>query len=93
MADRVLSTNQAKDAIKKMQRIINSGLVEQITQLNNEGQTLSDRNVWDGKLAEDFRGRWPDIHNALNKAKNDLSDLSKDLEKIAANIMTAGGNQ
>ncbi len=48
MSDRVLSSQAAKDAIQKIQSIINGGLTEQINALNNEGQQLSDPNNWDG---------------------------------------------
>ena len=57
---RVLSTEQAKSAIQQMQAIINGGFTDQITQLDSQGRTLSDPNVWDGPLAEKFRGSsWP----------------------------------
>ena len=56
MSGRVLSTEQAKTSIAKLQSIINQGFTDQITALNNEGQTLSDPSVWDGPLAGDQGG-------------------------------------
>ena len=50
MSSRVLSTEQAKSSISKMQSIINGGFADQISQLDAEGQTLSDPNVWDDAL-------------------------------------------
>lgn len=89
---RVLSTQQAKDAISKIQNIVNGGLSDQITALNNEGLTLSDPNVWDGPLAERFRSStWPETKSALDKAKNELEELRAQLDAISQNIMTAGG--
>lgn len=91
---RVLSTEEARAAIRNMQNIIRSGLSEQINQLNTQGQTLSQPNVWDGPLAERFRGEiWPSTHSALEKARTELEELNQKLEQIAANIFAAGGGQ
>ena len=62
---RVLSSEEARTAITQMQTIINGGLTEQIHSLDVQGQRLSDPNVWDGKLAMDFRARWPETKWAL----------------------------
>ena len=91
--DRVLSTPEAKSAIKSIEGIINGGLTEQISQLNSQGQKLSDPNVWDGNLAVQFRGTtWPETKSALDKAKQELDELKIQLDKISQNIMSAGGN-
>lgn len=92
MSDRVLSTMTAKQSITKMQQIINGDLMQQIEALNREGQTLSDASVWDGRLAIEFRGNWPQTYQALNKAKQQLEDLRANIQAINTNIMTAGGN-
>ena len=69
---RALSTEQAKTAIQQMQSIINGGFTDQITQLDSQGKTLSDPNIWDGPLAEKFRGStWPETRAALEKAKQE----------------------
>ncbi len=89
---RVLSTDQAKSAIQQMQSIINGGLTDQISQLDAQGRLLSDPNVWDGPLAERFRGStWPETRAALDKAKVELEELRGQLQQIAQNIFTAGG--
>lgn len=89
---RVLSTEEAKQAITQIQSIINGGLTEQITALDNQGQILSEPNNWDGPLAEQFRGStWPETKSALDKAKTELEDLHRQLNEIATNIFTAGG--
>lgn len=92
MSDRVLSTMTAKQSITKMQQIINGDLMQQIEALNREGQTLSDPNVWDGRLAIEFRGNWPQTYQALNRAKQQLEELRANIQAINTNIMTAGGN-
>jgi uncharacterized protein YukE len=92
MSTRVLSTEQAKTAIGQMQSIINSGLNDQITKLDGQGKILSDQEVWDGPLAQKFRQEvWPHTATALNNAKEELDQLRDQLQKIAQNIMTAGG--
>lgn len=89
---RVLSTEQAKSAIQQMQSIINGGFTDQITQLDTQGKTLSDPNVWDGPLAERFRGStWPETRAALEKAKQELEQLRGQLQAISQNIFAAGG--
>jgi uncharacterized protein YukE len=92
MSNRVLSTMTAKQAITKMQQIINSGLVEQIEALNREGQILCDPNNWDGRLAIEFRNNWPQTYQALKRAKDELEELRKNVQTINENIMRAGGN-
>ena len=52
---RVLATEEAKNAIRQLQSIINGGFTDQISQLDSQGKILSDPNVWDGPLAQTFR--------------------------------------
>jgi uncharacterized protein YukE len=75
-----------------MLQIINGPLTEQIDALNREGQTLSDANVWDGSLAQQFRGDWPQMYQSLIKAKEAVEQLRARSERINQDIMTAGGN-
>lgn len=92
MSARVLSTEQAKSSIQQVQAIINGGLTEQISKLDAQGKVLSEPEVWDGPLAQQFREEtWPHTRSALEKAKQELDDLRAQLEKISANIMQAGG--
>ncbi len=93
MADRVLSTPEAKQAIAQIQSILNGQFIGAIQQLENQGQTLSEPNVWDGNLAQQFRSdTWPQCSTALKNAHTQLTTLQQDLHKIAENIFHAGGN-
>lgn len=75
-----------------MQSIINGGFTDQITQLDSQGKTLSDPGIWDGPLAEKFRGStWPETRAALDKAKQELEQLRTQLHSISQNIFAAGG--
>lgn len=89
---RVLSSEEARTTITQMQNIINGGLTEQIRTLDAQGQRLSDPNVWDGKLAMDFRGQWPDTKRALDNMIQQLEQLRTQVQAINQDIMTAGGN-
>src|ERR671917_861468 len=92
VAGRVLSTEQAKTSIQQVQAIINGGLTDQIAQLDAQGRMLSNPDVWDGPLAQQFRDQtWPETKAALDKAKQELEELRGQLERIAQNIMQAGG--
>jgi uncharacterized protein YukE len=91
---RVLSTEQAKSAIQQVQAIINGGLSEQITRLDQQGKILSNPDVWDGPLAQQFRDQtWPETKSALDRATVELDQLREQLQRISQNIMSAGGGQ
>lgn len=92
MSDRVLSTAAARDAITKFQSIVNGPLLDQINSLNREGQTLSDPNNWDGRLASEFRTNWVDTNQKLLAIQRALEELRSQIAKINQNIMQAGGN-
>ena len=92
MAERVLSTAEAREAITKMQQIINGPLIETIQALNREGTTLSQKDIWDGNLAAEFRTLWPEIKTKLDETQSKLEELRGKVQAINRNIMTAGGN-
>lgn len=91
--DRVLSTTTAREAIQRFQQIVNGPLLDQINALDREGKLLSEPNVWDGRLAAEFRSHWPAIHTQLVALKNSLEELRAKVALINQNIMSAGGNQ
>jgi uncharacterized protein YukE len=93
MSTRVLSTQEAKSSIQRLQSIINGGLMDTISQLNTEGQRLSDPNVWDGNLANQFRGDvWPRTKQSLDRMHQALEELRTQVDRINLDIMSAGGN-
>jgi hypothetical protein len=92
MAMRVLSTEAAKTAIVQVQSIVNGGLLDEIGKLDQQGRTLSNPEVWDGPLAQQFRDQtWPETKSALDRARLELDELRDQLQRISQNIMTAGG--
>ena len=92
MSARVLSTETAKTTIVQMQQVINGPLTDQITQLQNLGNTLSQPDVWDGQLAIKFRSDWPEMHAKLVAVKQAIEELRAQSQQINQNIMAAGGN-
>jgi uncharacterized protein YukE len=93
MTVRVLSSEQGKTSITRMQSILSGGLAEQIASLKSEGQILSDPEVWDGMLASEFRsGTWPETARTLDQAAEALEELRQRIQGINADIMVAGGN-
>jgi uncharacterized protein YukE len=93
LVSRVLSTDEAKQAINRMQTIINGNLSQEINSLAREGQILSDPNNWDGMLAQQFRdGVWPQTKAALDRAVAELEELRQQISKINTDIMMAGGS-
>ncbi len=91
MSDRVLSTATAREAIDRFQRIVQGPLLQQISDLNREGQVLSDPNNWDGRLAAQFRAHWADTHQKLLAIRDSLEELRRQVAQINQNIMQAGG--
>jgi uncharacterized protein YukE len=71
-----------------MQNIIEGPLMEQITALDREANTLSQPNVWDGKSASQFRGQWPEIHSKLKAVKEAVSQLRQAAQNVQDDIRT-----
>lgn len=92
MPDRVLSSGEARASIQRFQTVVNGPLLDQINALNREGQTLSNPNIWDGRLAQEFRSNWPQTHQQLLRVKESLEDLRQRVALINQDIMRAGGN-
>ena len=89
---RVLSSEAARSAVQSMASIINGGLSDQISQLDQQGRQLSQPDVWDGALAAQFRGSWPQTSQSLQAVRAELDELRQKVERITADIMLAGGN-
>ncbi len=89
---RVLATDEARDAIEEMRRIITGNLSGEISSLDRQGQRLSDSNVWDGPLAQEFRDQqWPETKRALDRCLQELEELRGRLGQINQDIIRAGG--
>jgi uncharacterized protein YukE len=88
---RTLATQEALQAIKDMKSIVEGGLAESITNLNNKGQFLSQPDQWDGPRAQQFRSDWQQMYQSLQKAKEAVEQLRAQADQITQDIMRAGG--
>lgn len=92
MGIRVLSTDTAKSTVQKLQGIINGDLTHQVEAVKREGEVLTHADVWDGKLAVDFRHTWERTRQVLTNMLKELEELRHEVQIINQDIMTAGGN-
>jgi hypothetical protein len=92
MSMRVLSSPEAIEKADVMRRVIEQGLVEQLTTLDQAAARLSDPNVWDGPHAVQFRGVWGEVAPRLEAARTDLADLRHRIDAICGDILAAGGS-
>jgi uncharacterized protein YukE len=91
MSSVIKSTPQAIDAIFRMRAVINGGLLDQLSLLNQEGGVLSDPHHWDGPLAQQFTSSWPATHSHLMHTQQELVELNAELDRIQQAIQAAGG--
>ena len=91
MSSIVKSTPEAIEAIARMRAVINGGLLDQLSLLNQEGGVLSDPNNWDGPLARRFTGTWSSTHTHLMTTQQQLVELNAELDRIQQGIQAAGG--
>ena len=92
MSMRVLASPEAIQNAEAMRRVIEQGLVDQLTALNLAASRLSDQNVWDGPHALAFRRSWSDVAPRLEQARADLADLRNRIDAICGEILVAGGS-
>ncbi len=90
MAARVLTTDTARETVTAMQSMVQT-LGDQVRRLDQQGQRLSQPDVWDGPKAQQFRGEiWPTARQTLQKIVDDLDQLRSTVQSINADIMAAG---
>ena len=92
MSVRVLAGPEAIAEANRMRSIIEGGLESQLRALGMAAQRLSDRNVWDGPHAENFRSMWAEIDPRLRQAQADLLELRNWIHGVATQILAAGGS-
>ena len=93
MSIRVLASDQARTSAARFLAIVNGRLLDQVQQLKNEGDMLSNPEVWDGNLARQFRdGIWPEARASVDRTLGSLTELQRRVAAITADIMSAGGN-
>lgn len=89
---KVLTTEEARQHIDRLQTLINSGLTQQLQSIKREGNDLSRPDVWEGRYAQQFRDIWPETSRSLEHAAEQLEELRRQVELINRDIWGAGGN-
>ncbi len=90
---RVVTTDVAREAIKRLNTLVNGDLEQLLGQLETEGQKLSDPNCFDCARAVEFRSTvWPETSRSLKQVKGALDELRLTLDGITTDIMRAGGD-
>jgi hypothetical protein len=89
----VLSTQEALDAISRMQATLNGGLIDALTAFVRDGDLLTP-DAWDGPHANSFRENWTagGVRQALENAKNELPTIVEAINSVNVAIQEAGGN-
>lgn len=87
---RTLSSPAAQQAVQDMSTILNGNFQSNLDALDRMGKKLSQPDVWDGKVATEFRGVWTKSHQSLMALKEQLVQLEKKINVITADIMQAG---
>ena len=89
----VLSTQEALDAISRLQATLNGGLIDAISAFINDGDFLTPE-VWDGPHANAFRENWNagGVRQALVAAKDELPTIVEHINSVNTAIQEAGGN-
>ncbi len=88
---KVLTTPEAEAASQQMGSIINGSLETEISNLIKQGDILANPSVWEGRHAGTYRSGWPNTATQLREALTELGNLRTAVERVRADIMTAGG--
>ena len=93
MSGRVVASEQAKAEIKGLEADFNAGIADLRTKFGRRNSVLTDPMQWDGQHANTYKSQVvPQVQNLLQKWDQDVKQLSTQINKILADIMTAGGN-
>ncbi|MCB0975170.1 MAG: hypothetical protein KDB86_11520 [Actinobacteria bacterium] len=88
---RVLSSDAARTAVTGA--IAKAGNIhETLNQLKLDGDALNTPENWDGALAAQFRGEWPQHQRNFELALQSIDAVADWAKRVNENIMVAGGN-
>lgn len=92
MSNEVKVTMVAVEANTRFKNVLSGSLLTEITNLEREGDTLSNPQNWDGQLARTFRNDlWPNLRDALRRTRQELENLQTQSAQIHKQIENAGG--
>jgi hypothetical protein len=94
MSQRVLATDAARDAAKKLKGLLDGDMQKDLKAVDADGTILSNPNEWDGPRAVTFRTHdWPQHDQAINNAIKTLETVRAHAESTIQAILAAGGDK
>jgi hypothetical protein len=88
---RVVASDQARQAAQELKQLVDGNLSTSLQQVRALGQTLSNPQVWESRLAQEFRSsQWPGVRNAIEAQIQQLDKLGGVAVKVIADIHHAG---
>jgi hypothetical protein len=89
----VSASSESVAITQKFANIIAQEVVPAIDHLNQQATLLTTPGNWQGNYSNRFRGEiWPSTHAALQKARESLVEVQREIERINRKIMEDGGN-
>ncbi len=93
MPARVVGSDSAKTEITGLENDFTQGIADLRSKFARRNTILTNPNEWDGRHAQTYRSQVvPQVEGLLKKWDSDVKQLSASINRILADIMTAGGN-
>lgn len=91
MSMRVLASESAKTHVLHLKATIDGGFIDTLNQVSVDCTELSRPDIWDGPLARQFQGQWPELQKGLHTVHDQLTQLAANIDTITTQILAAGG--
>jgi hypothetical protein len=93
MSGRVVASEQAKAEITGLEGDFTQGIADLRSKFARRNSVLTNPLEWDGRHAQTYKSQViPQVESLLKKWDADVKQLSTQINRILADIMTAGGN-
>jgi hypothetical protein len=93
MSGKVVASEQAKAEITGLEGDFNQGIADLRSKFARRNSVLTNPLEWDGRHAQQYKSQVvPQVEGLLKKWDADVKQLSVQINRILADIMTAGGN-
>jgi hypothetical protein len=93
MSGRVVASEQAKAEITGLESDFAQGIADLRSKFARRNSVLTNPLEWDGRHAQTYKSQViPQVEGLLKKWDADVKQLSVQINRILADIMSAGGN-
>ena len=93
MSGRVVASDQAKAEIIGLEGDFTQGVADLRAKFARRNSVLTNPLEWDGRHAQTYKSQViPQVEGLLKKWDADVKQLSVQINRILADIMSAGGN-